>query len=130
MRVLVTGGAGFIGSHLCDHLLADNHVVSVIDNLSTGRLENIEHLMSNPAFRFEVGSILNEKVLTPLIEETDVVFHLAAAVGVQLILKDPVCSIETNIRGTEIVLDLAARRGTRVLLASTSEVYGKSKKIR
>ncbi len=129
MRVLVTGGAGFIGSHLCDHLLADNHVVSVIDNLSTGRLENIEHLMSNPAFRFEVGSILNEKVLTPLIEETDVVFHLAAAVGVQLILKDPVCSIETNIRGTEIVLDLAARRGTRVLLASTSEVYGKSKKI-
>ena len=93
MRVLVTGGAGFIGSHLCDHLLADNHVVSVIDNLSTGRLENIEHLMSNPAFRFEVGSILNEKVLTPLIEETDVVFHLAAAVGVQLILKDPVCSL-------------------------------------
>ena len=129
MRVLVTGGAGFIGSHLCDHLLAENHVVSVIDNLSTGRLENIEHLIPNPAFRFEVGSILDKKALTPLIQETDVVFHLAAAVGVQLILEDPVRSIETNIRGTEIVLDLAARSGTRVLLASTSEVYGKSKKI-
>jgi UDP-glucose 4-epimerase len=129
MRVLITGGAGFIGSHLCDHLLAGNHIVSVIDDLSTGRLENIEHLIANPAFRFEIGSILDETSLSPLMKETDVVVHLAAAVGVRLILENPVHSIETNVRGTEVVLNLAARKGTRVLLASTSEVYGKTKKI-
>ena len=129
MRVLVTGGAGFIGSHLSDRLVAAGHVVRVIDDLSTGRLQNIAHLTDNPAFGYELASILDKERLSPLVQDSDIVVHLAAAVGVQLIIRDPVHTIETNVKGTEVVLELAEQHGARVLLASTSEVYGKSTKI-
>ena len=129
MRALVTGGAGFIGSHLCERLLADGATVSVIDDLSTGRIENIEHLKSDLNFKFIEGSVRDGKVLDPLIEKSDVVFHLAAAVGVQLIVDRPVHTIETNIHGTEMVLEYANKYSKKVLIASTSEVYGKSESI-
>jgi nucleoside-diphosphate-sugar epimerase len=129
MRALVTGGAGFIGSHLCERLLADGATVSVIDDLSTGRIENIEHLKDNANFKFIEGSVRDGKVLDPLIEKSDVVFHLAAAVGVQLIVDRPVHTIETNIHGTEMVLEYANKYSKKVLIASTSEVYGKSESI-
>jgi nucleoside-diphosphate-sugar epimerase len=129
MRALVTGGAGFIGSHLCERLLADGATVSVIDDLSTGRIENIEHLKGNANFKFTEGSVRDGKVLEPLIEKSDVVFHLAAAVGVQLIVDRPVHTIETNIHGTEMVLEFANKYSKKVLITSTSEVYGKSDNI-
>ena len=127
--VLITGGAGFVGSHLADRLLSMRHKVSVIDNLSTGRIENIQHLLVHPNFHFARASITNELVLDRLASEADVIVHLAAAVGVKLIVKRPVHTIETNILGTEAVLRVAHRYSSRVLIASTSEVYGKGARI-
>lgn len=122
---LITGGAGFIGSHLAEALLERGHQVSVIDNLSTGRLENIAHLTDHPLFRFAIDSITNEVVMDRLVSECEIIFHLAAAVGVELIVRDPVHVIETNILGTHHVLKMAARYRRKVLIASTSEIYGK-----
>jgi len=129
MHALITGGAGFIGSHLAEALLAEGHSVTVLDNLSTGRYENIAHLAEQPRFRFVRETVTNELVMDRLVSMCDVIFHLAAAVGVELIIKDPVWTIETNLEGTEVALRLARRYGTKVLLASTSEVYGKSTAI-
>jgi UDP-glucose 4-epimerase len=122
---LITGGAGFIGSHLADALLDRGQRVVVIDNLSTGRFENIEHLRDHPRFRFAIDTITNEVVMDRLVSECDLIFHLAAAVGVELIVKDPVHVIETNVLGTHAVLKVANRYRRKVLLASTSEIYGK-----
>jgi UDP-glucose 4-epimerase len=126
MHVLITGGAGFIGSHLAEALLAQGHAVTAVDNLSTGRLANIAHLEGQPGFQFVYESITNETVMDRLVSMADLIYHLAAAVGVELIVKDPVHTLETNIQGTEAVLRLARRYRRKVLLASTSEVYGKS----
>jgi len=125
-RYLITGGAGFIGSHLADHLLAQGHEVHIVDNLSTGRLENIEHLMENERFSYTIGNILDYHTLEGAIEGCDRIFHLAAAVGVKLIMDRPVETIVTNVQGTENVLKLANYHRKKVLVASTSEVYGKS----
>ena len=127
--ILVTGGAGFIGSHLADALLARGYRVLAIDDLSTGRLSNIEHLLGREDFHFARASIMDEIVLDRMTSESDVVVHLAAAVGVQLIIQRPVHTIETNVMGTEVVLRAALRYRCRVLLASTSEVYGKGSRI-
>jgi UDP-glucose 4-epimerase len=124
-RALITGGAGFIGSHLAETLLERGHHVTVIDDLSTGRFENIRHLVEHPRFRFAIDSITNPLVLDRLASESDIVFHLAAAVGVMLIVDKPVHTIETNVMGTEAVLKAALRYRAKVLIASTSEVYGK-----
>lgn len=129
MKYLITGGAGFIGSHLAEALLDQGHQVWVIDDLSTGSINNIKHLKSNPDFHYTIGNILNERLLAKLIARVDAVFHLAAAVGVRLIIEKPVRTIETNISGTEAVLKLAARKKKPVLVASSSEVYGKNSKI-
>src|SRR5687767_10919203 len=129
MRYLVTGGAGFIGSHLCQRLLADGHEVLALDDLSTGAAANVEALKMNPGFELAVGTIFNAPRVAGLIDRTDAVVHLAASVGVFQIVESPVRTIETNVRGSEIVLSAAAKRGRPVLLASTSEVYGKSAKI-
>ncbi len=126
IRSLITGGAGFIGSHLVEALLAQGQHVIAIDNLSTGRLENIAHLIGHPLFQFVNETIHNETVMDRLVSECDLIFHLAAAVGVELIIKDPVHTIETNLVGTEMVLRLARRYRRKVIIASTSEVYGKS----
>ena len=126
MRVLITGGAGFIGSHLAEALLTRGDEVAVLDDLSTGRLENIAHLTAWPGFSYTVGSVTNERLVANLIEHCDVVFHLAAAVGVRLVMSAPVQTIETNVHGTETVLRQAARGRKLVVVASTSEVYGKS----
>lgn len=126
MKALVTGGAGYVGSNLVDALLAQGHEVAVIDNLSTGDIRNIRHNMGRPEFRFVNDSILSERSLEPLVEWADVVFHLAAAVGVKYIVDDPIGTITTNVRGSEAVLALAYRYWKRLVLASTSEVYGKS----
>jgi UDP-glucose 4-epimerase len=128
-RALITGGAGFIGSHLAETLLERGHDVTVIDDLSTGCFENIQHLVGDPHFRFAIDNIKNETVLDRLASECDVIFHLAAAVGVQLIVDKPVHTIETNIMGTETVLRIALRYRAKVLIASTSEVYGKSNSV-
>jgi UDP-glucose 4-epimerase len=124
-RALITGGAGFIGSHLAETLLERGHQVTVIDDLSTGRFENIRHLVDQPNFRFAIDSITNPLVLDRLASESDVIFHLAAAVGVMLIVDKPVHTIETNIMGTEAVLKAALRYRAKVIIASSSEVYGK-----
>lgn len=129
MRYLITGGAGFIGSHLAEHLLDQGEEVWVVDDLSTGSIENIEHLKSHPRFHYQIESILRSPSLAELVDRCDVIFHLAAAVGVRLIVESPVRTIETNIRGTEIVLELAAKKKKLVVLASTSEVYGKANKV-
>lgn len=129
MKVLITGGAGFIGSHLAQELLKQGHQVMVIDDLSTGQFENIAHLTNNAKFHFAIDTVTNEAVLDRLVSECDTLFHLAAAVGVKLIIENPVRTIETNIRGTEAVLKVAARYKTKVIIASTSEVYGKGHKI-
>jgi UDP-glucose 4-epimerase len=129
MRALITGGAGFIGSHLAEELLARGDEVVVIDDLSTGSIENIEGLKSHPGFRYIIGTIMDRPVMAELVDTADVIFHLAASVGVRLIIESPVRTIETNIRGTEIVLELAAKKRKKVLLASTSEVYGKQNHV-
>ncbi len=129
MRYLITGGAGFIGSHLADYSLAQGDEVWAVDDLSTGSIENIEHLKSHPRFHYQIDSILNAPRVAELVDHCDVIFHLAAAVGVRLIVKSPVNTIETNIRGTEVILEMAAKKGKLVLIASTSEVYGKSNKV-
>jgi UDP-glucose 4-epimerase len=126
MRALLTGGAGFVGSHLAEGLLALGHEVLVIDDLSTGSMDNISHLKGHPGFEYVVDTVMNEPLTAELIDRADVVFHLAAAVGVKLIVEAPVRTIETNVHGTEIVLKHAAKKGRRVVIFSTSEVYGKS----
>ena len=129
MNAFITGGAGFIGSHLAEALLAAGHQVTVLDNLSTGAMENIEHLKGHPAFKYVIDSVTNEPVLAELIDGADVVFHLAAAVGVKLIVEAPVHTIETNVHGTEVVLKHANKKKKLVVIASTSEVYGKSNDV-
>jgi UDP-glucose 4-epimerase len=126
---LITGGAGFIGSHLAEALLEQGDHVMVIDDLSTGRFDNIAHLTDHPHFRFAIDTITNEVVMDRLVSECDVIFHLAAAVGVELIVRDPVRVIETNILGTHAVLKVANRYRKKVLVASTSEIYGKTNHI-
>jgi len=128
-RALVTGGAGFIGSHLCEELLARGVTVDVIDDLSTGSLANVQHLLADDRFNLVRDSILNEHTVGLLTERCDVVFHLAAAVGVELIISDPVSTIETNIRGCEVILETANRFNKKVILASSSEIYGKSEDV-
>src|SRR3954470_22221955 len=126
MRVLITGGAGFVGSHLSEALLHRGDEVFVLDDLSTGSIDNITHLKSNPKFHYRIASVTNEPLLAELIDRTDVVVHLAAAVGVKLIVEAPVHTIENNVHGTEVVLKHANKKKKLVLIASTSEVYGKS----
>jgi UDP-glucose 4-epimerase len=125
MKALITGGAGFIGSHLAEFLLARGDVVVAIDDLSTGAIDNITHLKPQPNFSYYIDSVMNRPLMAELVDHCDVVFHLAAAVGVQLIVESPVRTITTNIAGTEVVLQMAAKKRRKVLLTSTSEVYGK-----
>jgi len=129
MRALITGGAGFIGSHLAEALLNAGHQVLVLDNLSTGSMENIAHLKGRSGFEYVIDSVENENLLAELIDRSEVVFHFAAAVGVKLIVEQPVYTIETNVHGTEIVLKHANKKKKLVIIASTSEVYGKSEAI-
>ncbi len=126
---LITGGMGFIGSHLAEALLAQGHQVTVVDDLSTGRFENIAHLTSHPRFRFAIETILNETVMDRLVSECDIIVHLAAAVGVQLIVEHPTHTLETNVLGTDAVLRMAKRYRKRTLIASSSEVYGKGVRV-
>ena len=126
MRALITGGAGFIGSHLAELLLKQGHEVAIVDDLSTGRLENVRHLSRDPRFSCTIGSVVDDFVVAPLIKEADTVFHLAAAVGVKLVVDAPIHTIRTNVHGTETVLRHANRGSKRVIIVSTSEVYGKS----
>ncbi len=126
MRFLITGGAGFIGSHLAERLLARGDEVLLFDNLSTGSMENIRHLKKNDRMHYFLDSIENRQLLAELVDESDAIFHLAAAVGVRLIVESPVRTIETNVNGTQLVLEAAYKKRKRVFIASTSEVYGKS----
>jgi UDP-glucose 4-epimerase len=129
VRALITGGAGFIGSHLSEALLAAGHEVMIIDNLSTGSIDNISHLKGRPGFEYHIDTITNEPLLAELIDHADVIFHFAAAVGVKLIVEQPVYTIETNVHGTEVVLKHANKKKKLVVIASTSEVYGKSEDV-
>jgi UDP-glucose 4-epimerase len=129
LRVLVTGGAGFIGSHLSDAYLQRGDEVFIIDDLSTGSIDNIQHLKNNPKFHYTIDSVHNQPVLAELVDQCDVIFHLAAAVGVKLIVESPVRTIETNVRGTEVILAVANKKKKKVLVASTSEVYGLSDQV-
>jgi UDP-glucose 4-epimerase len=129
LRVLITGGAGFIGSHLSDAYLERGDEVYVIDDLSTGSIDNIQHLKNNPRFHYTIESVHNQPIVAELVDRCDVIFHLAAAVGVKLIVESPVRTIETNIKGTEVVLALANKKKKKVLIASTSEVYGLSEQV-
>jgi UDP-glucose 4-epimerase len=126
VKALITGGAGFIGSHLAERLLEDGHEVMVLDNLSTGSIDNVAHLKGRTGFSYTIDSVTNESLIAELIDGCDVVFHLAAAVGVKLIVEQPVHTIETNVHGTEVVLKHANKKKKLVFIASTSEVYGKS----
>ncbi len=126
MKALLTGGAGFVGSHLAEALLDQGHDVSVIDDLSTGSIDNIEPLKGRPGFSYIIDSVMNDRLMAELVDGADVVFHLAAAVGVKLIVEAPVRTIETNVHGTEVVLKHASKKGKLVVIFSTSEVYGKS----
>jgi UDP-glucose 4-epimerase len=128
-RVLITGGMGFIGSHLTEVLLKQGQYVTVIDDQSTGRLSNIQHVIDHPRFSYSVGSIMDEPVLNRLVENCDIIYHLAAAVGVSLVVENPLYTIETNVIGTEMVLKAALRHHAKVFIASTSEVYGKGSRI-
>jgi UDP-glucose 4-epimerase len=129
MRFLITGGAGFIGSHLAELLLARGHEVDVLDDLSTGSVENIRHLKGVDRFHYFFDSLQNKHLLAELVDESDMIFHLAAAVGVRLIVQSPVRTIETNVNGTQLVLEAACKKKKLVFTASTSEVYGKSEKV-
>src|SRR5258707_5874742 len=129
MNVLITGGAGFIGSHLAERLLARGDEVRAVDDLSTGSAENIQHLKTVPGFHCFIDTITNHRLMEELVEEADVIYHLAAAVGVKLIVESPTRTMETNIRGTEVVLQLAAKKKKRVLITSTSEVYRKREQV-
>ena len=124
MKVLVTGGAGFIGSHLADRLVADGHSVAILDNVSTGRLENLKQYEGHPNFEYINGSVLDQKLLESTVKDADYIFHLAAAVGVFNIVNHPLSSLVTNIRGTENVLEAALTKNIPVFLSSSSEVYG------
>ena len=126
MKHLITGGAGFVGSHLAGTLLERGDEVYAIDNLSTGSIENIEHLKDHPKYHYTIDTISNEPVIAELVDRVDIIFHLAAAVGVRLIVESPVHTIETNVHGTETILTLANKKKKKVIIASTSEVYGKS----
>jgi UDP-glucose 4-epimerase len=128
-KALITGGVGFIGSHLAEALLEAGYEVFVIDDLSTGNIENIEHLKTDRRFHYVIDSIMNTPVVAELVDRCDIIFHLAAAVGVRLIVESPIRTIETNIKGTEIVLELANKKKKKVILASTSEVYGKASRV-
>jgi len=129
MKILITGGAGFVGSHLADKLIGDGHEITIIDDLSTGRYSNVEHLEGRKNFRLIIDTVLNEKLMEELIRETDRVFHMASAVGVKLIMEHPVKTIETIFRGTDVVLGFCSRYRKRVLVPSTSEVYGKGASV-
>ncbi len=129
MKVLITGGSGFIGSHLADAYIDRGDEVFIIDDLSTGSIENIRHLKAQPRLHYTIDSVHNYPVVAELVDECDVVFHLAAAVGVKLIVESPVRTIETNVRGTEVVLSAASKKRKKVLIASTSEVYGLSEQV-
>ena len=129
MKALVTGGAGFIGSHLAERLVKEGHKVTVVDNLSTGTLKNIEGLKDKPEFDFVEGDVRDAELMDGLAKRSDVIFHLAAAVGVNLIADNPVHTIETNIVGTEVVLEAANQFGKKILIASSSEVYGKNEAV-
>ena len=129
MKALITGGAGFIGSHLAERLLEDGHKVVAVDNLSTGRLENIQNFKDKPGFDFIEGDICNAELMEALVERSETVFHLAAAVGVKLIVDEPVRTIETNIGGTEAVLEAANKFGRKILIATSSEIYGKNETV-
>jgi UDP-glucose 4-epimerase len=129
LRYLITGGAGFIGSHLAEALLARGDEVFILDDLSTGSVENIRHLKTHDRFHYFFDSIRNKQLLAELVDESDVIFHLAAAVGVRLIVESPVHTLETNVQGTQLVFDAASKKKKLVFTASTSEVYGKSDKV-
>ncbi len=129
MRYLLTGGAGFVGSHLAEFLLGEGHEVFVIDDLSTGSIRNIEHLKPHSRFHYVIDTITNVPLTAELVDQVDIIYHLAASVGVRLIVESPVRTIETNIKGTEIVLELANKKKKRTVIFSTSEVYGKSADI-
>jgi UDP-glucose 4-epimerase len=126
MHYLITGGAGFIGSHLADALLARGNRVTIIDDLSTGSMANIRHLRENGRFKYVIDTMLNPPLLAELVDDADAIFHLAAAVGVKLIVESPVRTIETNVRATELILSVASKKKKKVLITSTSEVYGKN----
>ncbi len=128
-RALITGGAGFIGSHLAEHLLSEDYAVTIIDNLSTGRFENIAHLEDHPRFHYAIEDIRSQAVMDRLVSECDVIYHLAAAVGVFSIVSSPIDTLEINVDGTQVVLQTARRYRRKVLIASTSEVYGKGIKV-
>lgn len=129
MRIFITGGAGFIGSHLCERLLSAGHAVTILDDLSTGSLRNLAAVQSHSRLAVHVDSIFNRSRMSELVDQAEIIFHLAAAVGVRTIIEAPVRTIETNVGGTELLLELAANRNRRVVLTSTSEVYGKSNKL-
>ena len=129
MKILITGGAGFVGSHLADKLISEGDEITVIDDLSTGRYSNVAHLEDKPGFRLIIDTVLNEKLMEELIRETDRVYHMASAVGVKLIMERPVRTIETIFRGTDVVLGFCSRYRKRVLIPSTSEVYGKGASV-
>ncbi|HEX8030525.1 MAG TPA: GDP-mannose 4,6-dehydratase [Vicinamibacterales bacterium] len=129
MRILITGGAGFIGSHLAEALLDGGHTVYVLDDLSTGSIDNINHLKDKPEFHYTIDTVFNDRLVAEMVDRADVIFHLAAAVGVKLIVEKPVHTIETNVHGTEVILRHASKKKKLVFIASTSEVYGKSAKV-
>lgn len=129
MKYFITGGAGFIGSHLAERLIADGHEVWILDDLSTGAMANLDAILEHPKFHHRIGSVTNEELVAELLDRADVVFHLAAAVGVKLIVEQPTRTIETNVRGAEVVLQKAAKKGKLTFIASTSEVYGKGVKL-
>lgn len=129
MKILITGGAGFIGSHLAERLLAEGHEVLALDDLSTGQMSNLDPVLGKPGFGYRIGSVTDEALVAEMVDRCDATVHLAAAVGVRLIVEQPVHTIETNVHGTEVVLGAVARKKKLVVIASTSEVYGKSAKV-